>query len=309
LLDDSVVQEIDIKSGLVMFEWHARGHIAITDTYMHAPREKGSVLDYFHINSVDPLPDGELLISSRNTWATYLINGATGDVVWRLGGKKSSFTMGTGARFAWQHDAEFLPDGTINLFDNSAAPAEAAMSRVLDIALNTATHTATLVRQYAYPGRGILSDSQGDVQVLPDGDEVVGWGQTGEVSEFSPAGQLTFDMHLAPPTNSYRAYRYVWSTDPLTQPAVAAARPSDGATELYVSWNGATNVAGWRVLAGPSASGLATVGIYPSQGFETAIAAPTTAPYLRVQALSASGTLLRTSPVVETAPPDGPSGR
>jgi hypothetical protein len=209
--------------------------------------------------------------------------------------------MGSGASFAWQHDAEFLPDGTINLFDNGAAPAEASMSRVLDIALDTATHTATLVHQLAYPGRGILSDSQGDVQVLPGGDELVGWGQTGEVSELSPAGELTFDMQLAAPTNSYRAYRYLWNTDPLTQPAVAAGAPTDGATELYASWNGATNVASWRVLAGPSASRLATVGIYPSQGFETAIAAPTMAPYLRVQALSASGSLLRTSAVVATA--------
>ena len=298
LLDDSVVQEIDIKSGLVMFEWHALGHVAIDDTYMHAPRHAGSVLDYFHVNSVDPLQNGQLLISSRNTWATYLISDATGEVIWRLGGKKSSFTLGSGAKFAWQHDAEFLPDGTISLFDNGAAPAVARMSRVVDIALDPVTHSATLVHQYSYPGTGILSDSQGDAQVLSNGDNLVGWGQVGEVSEFSPSAQLTFDMHLAAPANSYRAYRYAWDTDPLTQPALVAGAPAGGATQLYASWNGATNIAGWRVLAGPSADALTTVGTYPSQGFETAIAAPTMDPYVRVQALDATGALLRTSAVV-----------
>ena len=134
LIDDSVVQEIDIKTGLVMYEWHAIGHVAISDTYKRIPQMTTTVLDYFHLNSIDPLPNGELLISSRNTWATYLINQATGRLVWRLGGKKSSFRLGPGVSFAWQHDALMRPDGTISLFDNEAGPAEASESRVLDIA-------------------------------------------------------------------------------------------------------------------------------------------------------------------------------
>jgi len=300
LLDDGVVQEIDVKTGLVMFQWDALGHVAIPATYMPIPHSSSGVLDYFHVNSIDPLPDGDVLISSRNTWATYLVNESTGAVIWTLGGKHSTFNLGAGVRFAWQHDVEQLANGTISVFDNEAAPAEATQSRVVDLALNQTAHSATLVQQYTYPGKPILAPSQGDMQPLANGDAFVGWGQAGEVSEFSPTGALTFDMHFAAPANSYRAFRYPWSTQPVTAPALTATAPANGTTELYASWNGATSIASWRVLAGPSSGALTVVGSYPTQGFETAIAAPTTQPYLRVQALNATGTLLRTSPVVKS---------
>ncbi|HZV26238.1 MAG TPA: arylsulfotransferase family protein, partial [Acidothermaceae bacterium] len=300
LIDDGVVQEIDIKTGLVMFQWDALGHVAIADTHVHIPGSQTTVLDYFHVNSIDPLPDGDLLISSRNTWATYLVSETTGAVIWQLGGKHSSFTLGAGVSFAWQHDAQLLPDGTISVFNNDASPPEAKQSSVLDIALDPTARTATLVRQITYPGQGILSDSQGDVQLLPNGDDFVGWGQAGEVSEFTPTGPLTFDMHLATPASTYRAFRYPWDAQPATRPALAAGTRGSGVTELYASWNGATDVASWRVLAGSSPTTLATIGTYPSTGFETAILAPTTAPYIRVQALSAAAAVLRSSNVLKS---------
>jgi hypothetical protein len=295
LIDDGVIQEIDIKTGLVMFQWDALGHVPISDTYMHVPHVAGDVLDYFHPNSIDPLPNGEFLISSRNTWTTDLISETTGAVLWRLGGKHSSFSLGAGVKFAWQHDAQLLPDGTISLFDNEAAPAEAKQSRALDIAIDTTANTAKVVRQLTYPGQGILSDSQGDVQLLPNGDDLVGWGQAGEVSEFSPTGQITFDMHFSSPANTYRAFRFPWAARPSTPPALAVATASHGARELWASWNGATDVSGWRVLAGSSATSLRSVGSFASAGFETAIRAPTTARYVRVQALSSAGAVLATS--------------
>jgi len=299
LFDDSVVQEIDLGTGLVMFQWDARGHVAIADTYMHAPHAAGSVLDYFHVNSLDPLPSGQLLISSRNTWALYLISETSGAVLWRLGGKHSSFALGPGLSFAWQHDAQVLPDGTISLFDNEAAPAESHESRALEIKLDQASHTATLVHERAYPGKGILSDSQGNVQTLANGDDFIGWGQYGEASELAPDGQLTLDLTLATPANSYRAYRYAWNADPETAPALTAGAPVGGRTTLYASWNGATNVAAWRVLAGPSAEDLQTVGSFPARGFETAITAHTSGPCIEVQALSTTGATLQSSAVVK----------
>ena len=299
LIDDGVVQEIDIKTGLVMFQWNALGHVPVSDTYMHTPGSTATVLDFFHVNSVDPLAGGEILISSRNTWATYLVSETTGAVIWQLGGKHGSFSLAAGANFAWQHDAEQLANGTISLFDNEASPAEATQSRVLDIALDTAAHTATLVSQLTYPGKPILAASQGDMQPLANGDAFVGWGQAGEVSEFSPAGALTFDMHFTPPTNSYRAFRIPWATQPATQPALVAEPTASGETQLYTSWNGATNVASWRVVAGTTPNTLKTLDTYPSQGFETSILAPTAAPYVRVQALSTTGALLRSSPVIK----------
>jgi Arylsulfotransferase (ASST) len=298
LIDDCAIQEIDIKTGLVMFQWNALGHVALSESYSHAPSARGSVYDFFHVNSIDALADGDILISARNTWTAYLISGTTGQIAWRLGGKMSSFTIGQGAAFAWQHDVELLPDGTVSVFDNEDTPPEASESKALDISLDAASHSATLVDERAYPGRGILAPSQGDVQLLANGDDFVGWGQTGEVSEFSPAGELTFDMHLAWPANTYRAFRYAWDAEPLTQPALVAAS-GRSRTELYASWNGATDVAAWRVLAGRSANKLTAVGTFAATGFETAISAPTTAPYIEVQALSATGTPLRASKAVK----------
>jgi hypothetical protein len=255
------------------------------------------MLDYFHANSIDPLPDGDLLISSRNTWAAYLVSGTTGAVLWTLGGKQSSFTAGTGARFAWQHDVEQQPDGTITVFDNEAAPAVSTQSRILDIAIDTTAHTATLVRELTYPGKPILADSQGDIQPLANGDLFVDWGQAGRVSEFSTAGALTFDMGFATPANSYRAYRYVWNAQPVTAPAVVAVG-SGASMTVYASWNGATGVASWRVLAGAASNRLATVGTFPSQGFETSMVVKS-APYVEVQALGATGSVLSASHVVK----------
>ena len=297
LIDDSTVQEIDIKTGLVMFQWDALGHVPVADTFRHISTSSGSMLDYFHVNSIDPLPNGDLLISARNTWAAYLVSEATGTILWTLGGKQSTFTEGPGAKFAWQHDVAEQPDGTITVFDNEAAPAVSTQSRILDIAIDTTAHTATLVREITYPGKPILSPSQGDIQPLANGDLFVGWGQAGEVSEFSPSAALTFDMGFATPANSYRAYRYVWNAQPVTVPAIVAVA-SGASMTVYASWNGATGVASWRVLAGVASNRLATVGTFPSQGFETSMVVKS-APYVEVQALGASGSVLSTSHVVK----------
>jgi hypothetical protein len=298
IVDDGVVQEIDIKTGLVMFEWHAFGNVTLTDSYSRAARSSAAVYDYFHLNSVQALSDGTLLLSSRNTWAVYRISEATGRVLWRLGGKRSTFKLGAGLSFAWQHDARLLPDGTISLFNNEADPSEASQSSALDIAIDTRTHTATLVHRLTYPGRGLLSGSQGDVQPLANGDSFVGWGALGKASEFTSSGKLSFDMRLAAPTSLYRAFRVAWHAQPVEPPALAIA-PAGNSSRLYASWNGATDVAGWRVLAGASAGSLTTIGTYPRTGFETTIEVRTAAPYIRVQALSATGSLLRTSALVK----------
>ena len=299
LIDDCVVQEVDIATGLVMFEWHALGHVAVSDSYKHAPGADGVLLDFFHLNSIDPLPDGELLLSARNTWAVYLVNPTTGAIEWQLGGRASTFALGAGVRFAWQHDAIQLANGTITLFDNEAGPQEATQSRAIDIAIDPATRTASLVSQITYPGPGLLALSQGNIQELGNGDSLVDWGQAGDVSEFSPKGSLTFDMHLPTPANSYRAFREAWQAQPATRPALAALAIRRR-TEIWVSWNGATNVTAWRVLAGRSPRRMHAVGTYPSSGFETAISAPTAKRLVQVQALGAGGVLLRNSRLIAT---------
>ena len=95
---DSVVQEIDVKTGLLLFQWDSLDHVALTDAYTETPKQPGSPLDYFHVNSVEEDRDGNLVISARNTWAAYKVDRRTGKIVWTLGGKRSSFKMGPGPR-------------------------------------------------------------------------------------------------------------------------------------------------------------------------------------------------------------------
>jgi hypothetical protein len=302
-LNDCVVQEIDVRTGLVMFEWHALGHIPLSYSYAPVPHLSSTVYDYFHINSIQPQADGDLLIGSRNTWAAYMISTAGGGTVWTLGGKHSSFTLGPGVRFAWEHDAEVLPEGNVSIFDDESSPPESNQSRAIVIALNQATHTATLARQLIHPGTRILTQSQGNAQALPeDEEEFVGWGEVGYASEFSAAGALSFDMHLPPGGSSYRAYRMPWSATPAHAPTLAAAGGAgtgiNASTVVYASWNGATAVTGWRVFAGRSPKALTAVGQFPRAGFETEMTVPGTLHYLAVQALGSAGQVLGSSGAV-----------
>jgi len=298
LLNDCVVQEIDVRTGLVMFEWHALGHVPLSDSYAPVPQVSGSVYDYFHLNSIQPQPDGDLLIGSRNTWAAYMISTSAGGTVWTLGGKHSSFTLGPGMRFAWEHDVEVLPEGNVSIFDDEDSPPESNQSRAIVIALDQATHTATLARQLIHPGVRILTASQGNAEALPENEEFVGWGEVGYASEFSAAGALDFDMHLPPGGSSYRAYRMPWSATPAHVPDLAASAGAGATTVVYASWNGATAVTGWRVFAGRSPQALTAVGQFSRAGFETEMTVPGTLHYLAVQALGPAGQVLGSSRAV-----------
>jgi hypothetical protein len=299
LLNDCVVQEIDVRTGLVMFEWHALGHVSLTDSYAPAPYLHSTVYDYFHLNSIQPQANGDLLLDARNTWAAYMIDTTTGAIVWRLGGKRSSFALGPGVRFAWQHDAEVLPEGNVSIFDDEASPPESNQSRAIVVALNSSTRKATLAHQLTHPGARILTESQGNAQSLPAGEELVGWGEVGYVSQFSATGALTFDMHLPEHEGSYRAYRMPWSATPAHAPTVVASAGAGGTTVLYASWNGATGVATWQVLGGSSAKTLAVVGQFPRNGFETEMTVPGAQRYVQVQALGPEGSVLGSSGVVK----------
>jgi hypothetical protein len=290
---DGVIQEIDIKTGLVMFEWHSLHRVALSDSYAEPRAERP--LDYFHINSIEQAPDGDFLISARNTWAAYEISHTTGAVLWRLGGKRSSFAMGPGTRTAYQHDARLQSDGTITLFDDGAVPRVHPQSRGVRIRLDYQHKTATLVRRYEHPSP-LISGSQGNLQTQPDGNALIGWGAVPVCSEFNSAGALVFDAHLQIPTQSYRAFRFPWSAQPTNAPAVAVGKGAGGAVTVYASYNGATNVASWEVLAGPTSSALTPVETVPRSGFETSIPLAAAQPYVAVRALDGGGQVLGTSP-------------
>jgi hypothetical protein len=291
---DCVVQEIDIRTGRVLWEWHSLGHIPVTKSY--ASYRTSNILgtyDYFHLNSIQQLPGGNLLISARNTWAVYKISRRTGRVIWTLGGKHSSFAMGPGTNFEWQHDARLTPGGLLSVFDDAASPPEEPQSSGKIIRIHQRTMRVTLVHRYIH-SPPVTSGSQGSVQTLADGNVFVGWGSDPDFSEYTPGGKQIFNGNFALGVKSYRAFRFPWVGQPLTPPALAVSSSSHGVT-VYASWNGATRVRAWRVLGGARPNALKQVARAARTGFETAITVESSRRYFAVQALGSTGDVLGTS--------------
>ena len=296
---EGIVQEVDVENGKVLFEWHSVDHVALEESYYEPPEKPEWPFDYFHINSIDLDHDGNLLVSARRTCAVYKIDLASGDVLWRLGGKMSDFEMDLGLRVRpYQHDARRQPDGTLTIFDNGVFDVDNE-SRGIVLELDEEAMTAKLVREYDHPG-GRVAATQGNMQTLPNGNVLVGWGSDPALSEFAADGELLFNANLPPWGESYRAFRSPWSGRPSEEPALAAEPgPGSGEVTLYASWNGATDVETWQVLAGPSPDRLQPLVSTPREGFETAITVHTAQPYVGVQARDDSGRVLGTSKAIK----------
>lgn len=289
---EGVVQEVDVASGRLLFEWRSSQHVATQESYLDIPRDPRTPYDYFHINSIDEADDGDLLVSARHTWCVYKIHRPSGDVEWRLGGKRSDFEMGKGTRFAWQHDARYHADGSISIFDDGAhgpPPQFETESRAILLRADATTGKASLERAYSHPG--ILSSSEGSVQELPDGHTFVGWGDVPHFTEWGQTGRWVLDGQY-PAEGSYRSYRFPWTGRPLEPPDVAVVPNWGGTHTVYASWNGATDVDAWRLMAGPSTDQLTMVDSSPRGGFETAMVTRTTEPWVAVQAVDAQGSVM-----------------
>jgi hypothetical protein len=295
-LIDSLIQEINIPTGQLIWEWHASGHVPLDSTYTSNPRARS--FDFFHINSIQQLPGDKLLVSGRNTWAVYEIDMRTGRVMLEIGGRHSDFRIGPGANFEWQHDARMHPDGTMTVFDNATVGgvAREPESRALRIRLNFERRRATLVHAFANRPP-VLASSQGSVQPLRDGYTFVGWGAAPYLAEFNSRGAQLFTLHFGPGVRSYHGLRVKWWGQPTTPPSVAVIPTSRG-TRVYASWNGATTVKSWQVLVGTSAAALIPVGQFAKTSFETKMWVPSTAAYFAVRALSSRGQPLGTSATV-----------
>ncbi|HEV2094537.1 MAG TPA: arylsulfotransferase family protein [Rubrobacter sp.] len=294
---EGVAQEIDIETGEVLFEWHSLDHVDLDESYK-SPENPGKPFEYFHINSIDIDHDGNLLVSAKGTFTVYKIDRGTGEVIWRLGGKKSDFDMGPGTRTDYQHDARRQPDGTITIFDNGAAPKVHNQSRGIVLDLDEDKMIAVLVREYFHPDK-LLANTQGNMQVLANGNVFIGWGSQPFFSEFNGDGELLFEASFTGEAESYRAFRFPWSGQPSDQPAAVAERGPGDEVTVYASWNGATEVATWQALAGPGPDRLKPVTSVPRHGFETAIAVNTAELYVGARAKHRSGRVLGTTKAVK----------
>jgi Arylsulfotransferase (ASST) len=297
---DTAVQEIDMKTGLVRWEWHSLDHVGASESETEAPKT-ATPWDWFHINSID-VEGGDadrsanLFISARSTWAGYQLEAGSGRILWRLGGLKSSFKMGPGTETAWQHDGRILPDGVVTFFDDGSNPPIHGQSRGLRISLDFKTHEAHLISAYTHPNPPLLAPSQGNMQTLADGNAVVGYGGVPAISEFAPGGGLLFDAHLPYDMAFYRAFRFPWNGEPSNPPAVLAnLNNTSEETIAHMSWNGAGDVASWRVFAGERPNSLKPQTTTPSSGFESSTILTKKYAYVSVQALDGTGRVLGTS--------------
>jgi hypothetical protein len=188
-------------------------------------------------------------------------------VVWTLGSKSNDFKdvtrQGKALDFSWQHDARAVngQDGTlhITMFDNhgrGSSVGQCSMSgscsRGRVIALDEKRGTASLIRDYGAPER-LESPSMGGFQMLSNGNALVGWGQQPVLTEHTPDGSAVLDVQfgilpqkIGSPQSSYRAAKATWVGYPPWGPSIAAS--TDG-KKVYVSWNGATEVARWAVVS------------------------------------------------------------
>jgi hypothetical protein len=284
IVEDNVIQEIDVETGALLFEWHALGSIGLGESYRPAPKKQGQFHDPYHFNSIQLTPDGDYLVSARHTSALYKIDGSTGAIVWRLGGKKSDFKLGPGARFNLQHDARMQADGSISLFDNVTEDVEEPdeLSRGLVLSLDQKARTANVVREYEHPG--VISGTQGSMQTLGGEKAFVGWGgMRPEFTEYAAPGDVAWEGKFLPKgVESYRAYTRPWSGQPGEPPDVELR-----GRLLSISWNGATDVASWRLT--PDGGRTETIG---RDGFETSVRFPESPRRVRVVGLSASGEVL-----------------
>jgi hypothetical protein len=216
---DGIVQEINIRTGKVLFQWNSANHVPYSQSEQPLPASPSTPWDWFHINAVHLAADGNLLIDARDAWTTYKVSRRTGKIIWRLGGKDSSFKVraapgqvldSAGEIFAWQHDPEQVGPATFTFFDNdSAGTPLLSYSRAITVRLNYRTRVATLVAADNQP-EGLSAASQGNAQTTRNGDLFVGWGILPYISEFSHSGHLLFNAEFPAGVNTYRAYRQPW---------------------------------------------------------------------------------------------------
>ncbi|KAL3250497.1 hypothetical protein ABHI18_011169 [Aspergillus niger] len=290
--------------------------------------------DYFHINSVTKGIDGHYLVSARHASTVYKINSTDGSVIWRLGGSRSDFTLGPEVEFGFQHHARLLNQvdnngvTTITLFDNAVYGSESGgggdkevqiypYSRGKILKLDHHTRHAALESSFIPPDL-LLVKSQGSLQTLPNGNVFINWGSEGAVTEFSSDGEPLYHAYLDSrplsrgDVQNYRAFRANWTGISGEEPAVVAfqrrgAHGGNGGTDIYLSWNGDTETAEWRLQFQVDTRDSLPIGwsedvrneefetTATRQGFETVHHVPFALRSVRAQAIAADGTVLASS--------------
>ncbi|KAK3717490.1 hypothetical protein LTR37_005880 [Vermiconidia calcicola] len=279
-LFENTIQEINIETGELVFEWNASTHVGLNESYNSLPSDVGTSedapWDYFHINSIEKDSNGDFLVSARVMDCIYKISGDDGSIIWRLNGRQSDFEVDADAKFAFQHDARWLDDDQtrMTLFDNGPTDT-IAYSRGLLLDVNQDDMTVTLITEFTNEAR-TFSQFEGSLQAIEPSNEttnfILGFGSQPFFAELDHEGNILLDVQfgVSNVVNSYRAYRQPWSGKPTTNPDIHWDQDGNAA---YFSWNGATDVASWVVCTAPSSNSSTWTNVTAAQrtGFETTL--------------------------------------
>lgn len=264
-IGDLVIREFD-ENRNVIFKWRALDHFTLDESDdRHQQPDGAGLIDAIHANAMEIDNDGGLLLSSRHMNEITKIDRTTGEIIWRLGGKKNQFTLlGDTRWFSHQHDIRRLPNGDLTLFDNGNFMSP-EYSRVVEYKMDLNTMTIARVRQFR-SAPDIFSQAMGSARLQSDGSLLVGWGANSRpaVTEFTPNGGIAFQLSLPDGEFTYRAHLGDWHGYPIEPPVMML----DGST-LHFSWNGSTETVEYRILVDGTA-------FYTAQktGFETTFVLP-----------------------------------
>lgn len=319
---EGVFQEVEIETGRVVFEWRSLDHVdpglgwtmpGTTDTSGDGLTEQ-TPWDYFHINSIDKNVEGDYLISARHVSAIYKLSGEDGHIMWQMGGNAATIRT-TNFVFSYQHHARWVSENSthtvLTFYDNASS----GFNRTGDfshgwmISIDHIAETATMIKEWGAPEPqgGLLSGSQGNTQMLPNGGCHIGWGEHPYFSEHTADGSAVMYGKLAERASNvmiYRSNKYNWTAQPLTKPALWTYSRTGERMVSFVSWNGATEVRSWNFYTSENATGPWTfAGSAYKHGFETEFHTDSVMQWSYAEALDISGRPLETSVIARTFQP------
>lgn len=179
-------------TGEVLFRWSPFDHLTIELSALEPSDLTGSSINWTHGNAIDLDRQGNLLVSFRNLSEVIKIDTRTGEVVWRMGGRRNQFSFGNVPLppFARQHGVRADGDGRLLLLDNLGEPEG---SRVEHYTFDEATRSATLTASYTSAAR-LIAQIGGNTQPLTGGNTLVSFGNGGGVEEYDAAGTLVWKL-------------------------------------------------------------------------------------------------------------------
>jgi hypothetical protein len=150
----------------------------------------------------------------------------------------------------------------------------------------------------------------GNTQRLADGNTFLSWGAafnaTGyafvSITVVTPDGNTLFELSFDQPYVSYRAFIFPWHGYPDTPPDLAY-KLNDNVLTLGYSWNGATEVASYRVYGGSSPQSLGLIEEQVKTDFETQSVLVNISKnecYFQVAALDKIGSEMARSKIIST---------